>query len=994
VIFAAKWRYIPTPADVWTVCDTTQRCSAAEDWVYDATAWASVADTTADDGDYLQMLPGTPDYASQIVGQLDTTCDYLWVRAKGQGILWLSKTSFGPVPSNTTASVLFAGNAVTDWTWTAIGMRSDENLQRISEGNTKPVNDTAQRDFDFTSGNNLYVLAQPSVQLDSWFCSTDLNATPVSPSGGASQPANYELYEVTSEPTIDSTDWDLATVVAKTGSVTNSPLAADMVISAVWKNGTPDRICVRGEETLANQLWVDVATDTTTIGSYQAVLAYFRMTSLDRVLDGNTYLLGVSPQADYYDATWPSGSFSAAANLSNVALGQSTSGNRRRMQACFDAPTAIATGSRWLCDFRQNERITGGPLRSKQAFNTTASVTDLTQWGICEAGPALPTPPVDTTPPTMGSVAFSNVGANSLTATASATDSESGISACQVVYKVGASGTPTFGTDPSVAGIMSGGNCSATVSGLVAATTYRVAVRAVNGASLAAQSANADQATAAAGATFYISTSGSGSTCSNGAPCALTRLVSTSEPRPSAGETWLLKDGTYDMASIGTIALNCAASGGNALNGTASAPITIQAENERQAWLKSNGLQSALRLTNCNYWQVNGLRFSSRDNDGSGEGFSLVELRSSHNLTFYRNLLHHSNRYGNMSLLQNGDASSTASNNNLFLENEFYYFHRYGLISKYGSGTIERLNYSNARGYMDLTGGFPSGQTGEGDACGRSYPGNNSIVESSIAEHCGLGFAPEPSSTSTNNRYFGNIHLDGTFGAVSIGKAGGNMTIDLYHKDLLLVNPGTYGFYIRSGRNTRCEQCSVFGSQRGFIYASSLSDPGTAPRSMFLQNVLSVSPTVWGFYTDQVNLESWGVDYMAVLNATSGTFTPAATDAHITNEVINGTNQMGNCRVWVPTTATLLKGTGLDGNDIGAEVLYLYQNGVKTTTKLWNSSTGKWLGANGAVLSGTNPSFSASVLVTNADINTATNSPQDVHSRLNILSAGCLPGGY
>jgi hypothetical protein len=987
---AAKWRYVPTPVDVWAVCDTSHRCAAAEDAVFDPGSWASVVDTTADGGDYLGMLSGTRDFQTQLAMEIDTTCNYLWLRAKGTGIAWLSKTPFGPVPSNTAASILFNGGVAADWTWTRIGSRADENLQRVNEGSSVPINDTAQRDFAFTSGNDLYVLTQPSVMLDSWYCSTDANANPVSPGGDAGVTVNYALYEVVDEPTIDDAQWDRASIVAKAGHSTTP--AADMLIAAVWKNGTPDRICVRGEETLANQSWVDVAEDDTAIANYQAVFAYLRMTSLDRVKDENTWLLGISPQADKYDATWPSGVFSTTADLANLALSQSTSGDRRRMQACFDSPVAIATGSQWLCDFRQQERVTGGTMKYKQAFNLTSSPTDVAQWGVCEAGPALPAAPVDNTAPSVGSVAFSNVTQTSFTVTATASDAQTGISACHVVYDLTNDNAVTFGTDPSVQGTMAGGSCSATVTGLSAGTAYEAAVYAVNGVGLSTTGAVGDQTTSAASA-FYVSTGGSGSTCSSGSPCALSRLMSTSEPRPSPGETWILQDGTYNITGSNFVNLNCA-SGGNALNGTASAPITLQADNERLAWLKTNGLTPALRITSCNYWHINGLRFSSRDNDGSGEGFSTVEIRSSHNLRFYRNLAHHSNRFGNMSLFQNGDSTTTASHDNQFIENEFYYFHRYGLVTKYGSRTIARLNYCNSRGYMDATGGFPSGTVSQGDLCAREYPGSGGITESNISEDSGHGFSPEPSSTSTNNQFYGNIVMGGIFGALAQGKSGGGQTVDMLYRDHLIVSPSTYGFYMRAGRNTRCEQCTVFGSQRGYIYASSLSTPGTAPRSMFLQNVLSIAPTVWGFYTDEVNLEDWGANYVAVMGSTGGTFTPAATHANITNE-ITGSNPMGNCRVWVPTTATTLKGTGLNGQDVGAEVLYLYQNGTKTTAKLWDTgNSGKWLGAAGATVSGTNPTFSATTLVTSADLNTVTNSPQDVHSRLNIMSAGCLPGGY
>lgn len=122
-------------------------------------------------------------------------------------------------------------------------------------------------------------------------------------------------------------------------------------------------------------------------------------------------------------------------------------------------------------------------------------------------------------------------------------------------------------------------------------------------------------------------------------------------------------------------------------------------------------------------------------------------------------------------------------------------------------------------------------------------------------------------------------------------------------------------------------------------------------------------------------------------------FSPDATDANIVGEVI--TNPLlGNCRVYIPTTSSWFGAGAQPGENIGATIIYAYNSGVLTTTKLWNTAdSGRWV-LKGATVSGTNTPGSAGTPMTNPDINTTSDSAHDVHTLLNITSAGCLPGGY
>ena len=57
---------------------------------------------------------------------------------------------------------------------------------------------------------------------------------------------------------------------------------------------------------------------------------------------------------------------------------------------------------------------------------------------------------------------------------------------------------------------------------------------------------SADAWSIGSGPHFWVSPDGEGSECSEAAPCAVTRIAETTEPMPSPGETWVLKDGVYE----------------------------------------------------------------------------------------------------------------------------------------------------------------------------------------------------------------------------------------------------------------------------------------------------------------------------------------------------------------------------------------------------------------------------------------------------------------
>ena len=107
-----------------------------------------------------------------------------------------------------------------------------------------------------------------------------------------------------------------------------------------------------------------------------------------------------------------------------------------------------------------------------------------------------------------------------------------------------------------------------------------------------------------------------------------------------------------------------------------------------------------------------------------------------------------------------------------------------------------------------------------------------------------------------------------------------------------------------------------------------------------------------------------------------GTVSPLLNDANVTNAFTSAPTNLGTNYVWIPP-ASNLHAAGAGGADIGAEVLYRYQNGVKTKTTLWDAVSGAF--SCGAIVAGVNDVAGASC--------------SNVHVRLNV-SASTLPAGY
>lgn len=481
-------------------------------------------------------------------------------------------------------------------------------------------------------------------------------------------------------------------------------------------------------------------------------------------------------------------------------------------------------------------------------------------------------------------------------------------------------------------------------------------------------------------ATYYISPSGLNSNAgtSSGAPWL---TFTFALPRLAPGDTLILVNGTYTAANSGVMQTIC---GTNATNGTAAAPITVKAQNERQAFIQGNGSAYPLLIIGCSYWTFEGIRMESADNPALYAGSVVGVFGNSQSIILRRLLLRFNNRYDN----SHGMVLASL-HNSLIEENEIYSIHRHGISlgdSSNNPPTFNtfRRNYINSRAYPDLAGGVGrvSGDITQGDTGISCYPCNNTIFENNITESWNTGFDIQATWNTVNNKYLGHISLSNDLNLIKARADLGDGTINIMPRgtrlvNFLAVNGGpSIALYLRSNKDTRCDNCTIIGGTGATawgIFAD--QDGGAAGDGVYTiagSNLLIANNAQGPFNLASQNSQLF--DEVLVFG-NGAAAVPAIPHASYTN-VITSDPALGTCKVFIPTGSPA-KGTGVGGADIGANILYRYQAGVLTTSPLWDPTTGAF--PCGAQIAGVN--------------NVAGSSCFDVHERLNVNFGGCtLPG--
>ena len=460
-------------------------------------------------------------------------------------------------------------------------------------------------------------------------------------------------------------------------------------------------------------------------------------------------------------------------------------------------------------------------------------------------------------------------------------------------------------------------------------------------------------------------------------------------PLLQPGSTLVLLDGTYTNATSGLLQVFCGTNG--VQNGTAAAPITVRAQNERQAFIKGDGSGAPIELSACSYWVLDGLYAEEADviSEHGDEVGSVVVLTRCANVMARRMLAAHPNRYFQASVyvIAHGEPDVVVE------ESEALDFHYYGFHAYDSQHAVFRRDYAHSRDTTDIAGGNATTPPTQGDGAFLLSKSLSCTVENCVGEDVADGFTIEGSRMVQGGRVQ-PMH-DQLLGDVANGISHAGFVLDSQCDDTkpcdqgdqivssaMLENDvsigGTLGLSFSGGVSDTIESASIFGaSDTGVSLFLDAQNMGLTSVNDVVRGALVTAPgAMYGFHaTGQTN---WAFDHC---NA----FGPAMTFAPRDNHVMNATEvdpQLGGCLVYVPAASPFESGGGTPGADggaagpgMGANIVYEYVDGRLTQSKLWDQATGAF--PCGATVAGLNDPTLADV------------SCSGVAARLHVGAMGC-----
>jgi len=964
--------------------------------------WEQVTDTTANGSAFVRIAIGGNPFAGEIAqAGLTAGTYYGWalvdIPTSSAAGLWttIGTTPFKNPPDNRELNTLNSGLPTSGWTWLPLGRAG--TLENAKNG----LNGTPQTAFVVATGDQLHLVAKAGLRIDCLFFHTSSTAVPQCPSGGGGITEDYLVKEFgANSPNADGISdayWTQANAIAMTGNTSAVPPTGIWVTRMAWKDST-NRIYFKTGVTLASLApTTNTGDDGSLVGNRVEML--FRFVNLNKVLDASTYKFSCDNGGFVWDANYPSGVSDKAYDF--AGSGRCTaiySANNLVIEGFIEPTETLVPDTYILFNGLIQEQVTGSSATYQYFRGASLSIANA---GIAKISSTIMSTPADTTAPVMGTVSFTNITTGGFSASSTCTETGSPPCQCQAGYSTGTVGAAfvcgASGVSCSSVTVATGGVCNIGLSGLTPATTYNVRMRGIDQAGLSGDSASAAQATStpAAGTTLYMSPSGSDGSANNcqteGTPC---KTFAYTLKKALKGYTVQLADGVYTDATTGLPNIDCTT---GYTNGTAAQPVVLKAKNERAARVNATGVgKNALKLWNCSNWKIEGIVWArtslSGDDDIIGTTGYNTDIKYSPNTTVRRNIF----------LAVPGDSDCTSaplairdnSDNALIEENEFYGSLRDHPVVKYNSGGIMRRNYAHDR---SSSGKEDNCASGVGHTAYALYPAANWIVENNIADHIwanptnATGFSCASYTRTSgkhchDNHWLGNIAYDTLIG-MSIHPANptnesdpGSRPLDNTIDHMLVVGlsttpGGAAGLQYSANENTLVRRSTIIGAGLGktALYTKKPSVmPDSAFFSWFGEDILLVNNpgTALGITADV-----WSLDGLRIFG--------------------NGTNYSsamggvcGNCTNVVTTNPSIGAKTVWTGLTTGAEIIFAYQNGVLTTTKLWvttppsgysGTSFQRYFRGCGAIVAGLN--------------DTPANSCVGFANRLGVVDA-TLPGGY
>ncbi|HEY0714254.1 MAG TPA: hypothetical protein VGF45_16350 [Polyangia bacterium] len=490
----------------------------------------------------------------------------------------------------------------------------------------------------------------------------------------------------------------------------------------------------------------------------------------------------------------------------------------------------------------------------------------------------------------------------------------------------------------------------------------------------------------AGAATFYLSPDGRDD--HPGSRAQPWRSFRAALPRLGPGTTLVLLSGIYDTSTSGALDIRC---GETTSDGRAGAPITVRADEERQAFIRGDGTSAPAAMDDCAHWIIDGLRVEAADNPagspGAPESGSVFVLTGDNrDLILRRLLLARPNRYRHSHVLRIGDGASNVT----VEECELYDFHHNGFEVARANATVFRRNYLHSRLAEDIPRGYvsPAGSSAaRGDFGFVLEETRLSIVEDNIAEAVSDGFGivgrfeelpsddpPVAPNPLDGNRWGGNVALASSGSGFLLacrcrGRIPCNDRARLVIGTELIDNVaigGRQGLASRGSIATRIQQFSAHGSEVGVTLGKSSDNEGIAATS-FTSNSLAIDHEVAGFQSEDE--ADGGFDHCGAVG-TGPAFSPQ--DGRVTAALVPDPAAVGACLVYLPPGSPL-RTAGAGAQAVGGEITRRHENGIATAQPLWDPVTGAF--PCGAVVPGVNDDPGQSCI--------------GVHQRLRVGTAGC-----
>ena len=966
-------------------------CAEFEDGIFAGTL-TTVSDAGASGGEAVQIGTDQADgsgqvklcgdfpsgtYYQQILAQATTPGAFVWVTSGAD----VAANAIPLDPENSTA-VLRTPIAQYGWQPAAT---ADSNLNFRAR-----IVGTPQQSYALSGQQCLWFSPQPGVLLDAVFLSTDPTAAPTTVLPPAS--ADYTVLSIGANPeptSCLSNLWTNATVLPFTGLDTGTSFSSAPSVQLLW---SPTHQALYGCTTVTDTdlRAPTTSNDVTSVFSEDRVEFNVNTVQNRTARDATTMKFALTPNGAIYCATYPGG----------VGTLGCTSTITRVLTNTGDLDS-VADDTSWRVFFRvllpgavvANQVGLGDALIGdldathtyRMAFTTTVSFNSPATWGtwLFSGTEVIPGtgPPADTTAPTLASCSTLNIGTTS--AQGRCTPTEAGSASVTAKIRYGTTSGGPYPSTTSVVSCASGSACTITIPSLVAATTYYWVMDATDGASNTGTSAQQSfLTTGGTSATVrWISPTGSNGAAGTTEATAW-RTWSFALAQLNAGWTLMVADGVYGTSTgTGYPNIQCQSTsttcnGQPCKNGTPSQPITIQAKNERKPFIKgATGSTRPFFMTQCANWRVIGLRAREVDQTGSSGSSvgTIFAVTKSTNPYFERNLAHHNNRYEN-----GAPFTCQFSTNCTYIENEAYVFHRHGFNFYESVGTRARRNYGHSRDYNDIPGGKVSHGPG-GDEGLTLYSGVDSIAENNIMEK-----SEGIQSSGPRNQLLGNIAIGGPYGLRMVSNCGTDCTSSVPHvvdnvaMDNVSISSSSVGMDNYKAANSVWRRNTIIGAS-GFGFIG--RDPHLIPGFNSSFTVINMLATGGGGYGFHASNSVYSGQRLNSFGHPTGNYSPNSNTWGADRQQVNP--NLGTCKIWIPPTATAMKGTGIGGEDIGAGVLYAYENGIlNTNKKLWDMSNGGRFAFMGATV---------------CDSDLCTTTPGDsligVHTRVGI-SAACTPVGY